>query len=213
MPKISESRREKRRRQILDAALACFSENGFHQTSMPDIVNRSGLSHGAVYVYFKSKDDIILALAVDRHRQEAVLNSVIGQFGGPLVSLRALVRAYAALLADPSGDALRRVGVNGWAEALRNERVHASVVEGVAAPVAVVAALVERAQAEGSISADIHAETVGRALVALFQGFTLQVAWGQAVDIEAAVAVIDRMLFGLAPTAQQTAWTQPNGDW
>jgi AcrR family transcriptional regulator len=43
---------------------------------MADIVRRSGLSHGAVHVYFQSKDDIIEALAVDRHRQEAVLNSV-----------------------------------------------------------------------------------------------------------------------------------------
>jgi AcrR family transcriptional regulator len=66
MPKISELRRESRREQILEAALACFSENGFHQTGMADIVRRSGMSHGAVYVYFSSKDDIIEALADDR---------------------------------------------------------------------------------------------------------------------------------------------------
>jgi len=71
MPKISQAKRDARQQQILDAALACFSENGFHQTGMADIVRRAGLSHGAVYLYFQSKDDLIEALAVDRHRQEA----------------------------------------------------------------------------------------------------------------------------------------------
>ncbi len=76
MPKISDRQRESRRQQILEAALACFSANGFHQTGMADIVRQSGLSHGAVYLYFQSKDDLIEALADDRHRREAVLNSV-----------------------------------------------------------------------------------------------------------------------------------------
>ena len=48
---------------------------GSHQTGMADIVRRSGLSHGAVYLYFPSKDDIIEALAVDRYRSEAALKS------------------------------------------------------------------------------------------------------------------------------------------
>src|SRR5580698_7659121 len=75
MPKISDKQREGRRQQILEAALACFAEDGFHQTGMADIVKRSGLSHGAVYLYFQSKDDLIEALADDRHRREAILNA------------------------------------------------------------------------------------------------------------------------------------------
>ena len=198
MPRITESKREQRRNQILDAALACFSENGFHQTRMADIVQRSGLSHGAVYVYFKSKDDIIVALAVDRHRQEASLNAAIGPTDDPLDALRALVRAYGRLLSDPAGEARRRVGVNGWAEALRNERVRASVVEGIAAPIAIIVELIERAKAMGSVSAEVESEVVARALVALFQGFTLQAVWGQAIDLEAASAVVERMIAGLS---------------
>ena len=66
MPKISQSRREARRRDILEAALARFAENGFQPTGMADIVRRSGMSYGAVYGYFHSKDDIIEALADDR---------------------------------------------------------------------------------------------------------------------------------------------------
>ena len=47
MPKISDAKRDARRRQFLDAALALFSEAGFHQTGMADIVRRSGLSRPA----------------------------------------------------------------------------------------------------------------------------------------------------------------------
>jgi len=53
---------EERKAQILDAAAIVFSQQGFADTRMDDIVKQSGLSKGALYWYFKSKDEIILAL-------------------------------------------------------------------------------------------------------------------------------------------------------
>src|SRR5215470_14469519 len=177
MPKISQAKRDARQQQILNAALACFSEDGFHQTGMADIVKRSGLSHGAVYLYFQSKDDLIEALADDRHRREAVLNSVAQGSGDPLERLNALVRVYAQWLTDPAGEARRRVGIHGWAEALRNRRVRASVVEGIDMPRALIVALVERAQHDGLIKRDLGADAIARTLIAIFQGFVLQRCW------------------------------------
>ena len=199
MPKISQAKRDARQRQILDAALACFSENGFHQTGMADIVRRSGLSHGAVYLYFQSKDDLIEALAVDRHQQEAMLGAAARHAEDPLEGLRALVRVYAHWLTDPEGEQTRRVSINGWAEALRNTRVREGAVEGIDAPRSLIATLVERAQSRGQLSADLSPDAVARSLVALFQGFLLQAVWKQPIDIAACLAVIDRMLGGLAP--------------
>jgi AcrR family transcriptional regulator len=199
MPKISKAQRDSRREQILEAALACFSEEGFHQTGMADIVGRSGMSHGAVYLYFRGKDDIIEALADDRHRSEAILNSAAQQAEDPIAGLRALVRAYARALIDPDGEARRRVGVHGWAEALRNPRVRARVVDGIDIPRALIVGLVERAQGAGRLSNELSADAVARAFVALFQGFLLQVAWGEAIDVDSCVAVVDRMLGGLEP--------------
>ena len=63
MPKVSDAHRESRREQILIAAWKCFSRNGFHSTSMADVIAEAGLSAGAVYLYFRSKDDIIVAVA------------------------------------------------------------------------------------------------------------------------------------------------------
>jgi AcrR family transcriptional regulator len=53
---------EARRRQILDAAEKVFAERGIDRARMDDIVEESGLSKGALYWYFKSKDALIRAL-------------------------------------------------------------------------------------------------------------------------------------------------------
>ena len=200
MPKISQAKRDARQQQILDAALVCFSENGFHQTGMADIVSRSGLSHGAVYLYFQSKDDLIEALAVERHQQEALLNSVAAHAGDPLKALSALVRAYAQALIHPGHEPMRRVGVNGWAEALRNKRVHRAVIEGIEVPRSAIVDLVQRAQRKKLLSSDLAADAIARSLIALFQGLLLQAVWKQPLDVDACVTVVERMLIGLAPS-------------
>jgi AcrR family transcriptional regulator len=63
MPKVSDAHREGRREQIAVAALACFAEKGFQRTSMADIIEASGLSAGAIYLHFESKQQIVLAVA------------------------------------------------------------------------------------------------------------------------------------------------------
>jgi len=204
MPKISELRRETRRDQILEAALACFSENGFHQTGMADIVSRSGMSHGAVYVYFPSKEDIIEALADDRHQREVILNSVVQKAKNPIEGIHALVRAYAGWVIDPAGEPRRRVGINGWAEALRSPRVHARVIDGIRVPHAMIVELVRQAQRMELLSRDLSADAIARSLIAFFQGFVLQVTWREKIDIDACVAVVDRMLTGLAPVERNS---------
>ena len=60
MPRVDVS--VERKNQILDTAAKVFARHGFHQARMDYIVQESGLSKGAIYWYFKSKDEIITAL-------------------------------------------------------------------------------------------------------------------------------------------------------
>lgn len=53
---------EERRSQILKAALRCFAHQGYHQTTMDDIVEESGLSKGTLYWYYESKKEISLSV-------------------------------------------------------------------------------------------------------------------------------------------------------
>jgi len=58
MPKVSDEHREKQRQRILEAALTCVARKGFASTSMADIIAEAGLSAGAVYVYYRSKEQL-----------------------------------------------------------------------------------------------------------------------------------------------------------
>ena len=60
---------EVRKKEILAAALQCFSTKGYHETRMDDIVKESGLTKGAIYWYFKGKRELFIAL-IEQHLQE-----------------------------------------------------------------------------------------------------------------------------------------------
>ncbi|AWB92112.1 TetR/AcrR family transcriptional regulator [Aeromicrobium chenweiae] len=62
MPKVNQAHLDARRQQIVDAARARFTEHGFAGTSMADVVAEAGLSTGAIYRYFSSKDDLVIAV-------------------------------------------------------------------------------------------------------------------------------------------------------
>lgn len=55
----AERKKLELRQEILDAAFACFAEQGYHATGVADIAGRIGIGHGTFYRYFKSKRDII----------------------------------------------------------------------------------------------------------------------------------------------------------
>jgi TetR/AcrR family transcriptional regulator, transcriptional repressor of aconitase len=63
VPKVTDEYRFAKRGEIADAALRCFAERGFQRTSMADIIAESGLSAGAIYGHFASKQEIILEVA------------------------------------------------------------------------------------------------------------------------------------------------------
>ena len=66
-------RKEARAPEILEAALACFSEKGFAATRMEDIARRAGISKGTIYLYFDSKESVFKALA------QRVVGSRVGE--------------------------------------------------------------------------------------------------------------------------------------
>jgi AcrR family transcriptional regulator len=64
-PNVSDERKS----QIINAAEDVFTKKGFDEARMDDIAERTGLSKGTLYLYFKSKDDLIIAI-LDRIFQQ-----------------------------------------------------------------------------------------------------------------------------------------------
>ena len=56
---------EQRRAEILEAALHLFSSKGFHDTTMEEVANAAGVAKGTIYLYFQSKEHLLLALKRD----------------------------------------------------------------------------------------------------------------------------------------------------
>ncbi|HVN00619.1 MAG TPA: TetR/AcrR family transcriptional regulator [Caulobacteraceae bacterium] len=208
MPKISQAQKDARRQQILAAAARCFSRDGFHATTTADIVRESGVSQGTLYLYFTTKDEIVAALADDRHQGDAFLNALAEAEHDPVQGLLLLIELYGRGLADPKRREARRVGVQGWGEALRSPTILASVTQGQAAVRRAIVHLVERGQASGLVRADVVPEAAARTLIALFQGLVLQTTWGERLDLEACGRLIREMIRSAILTDQARAETR-----
>lgn len=99
-----ERRREKLRSKkeaILRSAARAFSRKGYHGTSMDDIAAELLMTKGALYYYFKDKEDILFACH-DNSLNQALenLEVVRAMEAGPADKLHALIRAHTAVLLD-----------------------------------------------------------------------------------------------------------------
>ena len=175
MPRVTPEHSAARRQQILDAAHTCFLRDGFHQTSMTEIQRESGLSAGAIYVYFKSKDEIILGIAFQ------ILETVES-----LIPDEPIIDGTPVALADIVAVFLQRaerlenerhvfpIAIQIWAEAIRNPRMRDQLIASLDALRSRLERLVERFKEHGIIPADAPAAGITLAMIGIGQGFIVQ---------------------------------------
>ncbi len=175
MPRVSQEHLDARRRQILEAARRCFAREGFHATSMQDILREADLSAGALYRYFKSKDEIVLAIA---EHSIGGLTSVFersSEEAAPPPLDEVLERAFAII--DELGErGMLRLGIQIWAEALRSPPIAESLRGAYGELRLGMARLVEAYQQDGRLSEAARADEVAKVIVALVPGYVLQSA-------------------------------------
>ncbi|SPF04734.1 TetR/AcrR family transcriptional regulator [Streptomyces sp. MA5143a] len=182
MPRVSQERLDARRRQILDAAARCFARNGFHATSMQDVLKEADLSAGAVYRYFTGKEELIAAIVAE------VISEIRGAFQeaaarrplpSPEILIGMVIRQILGkepTLGPNGGSLYPRLMVQVWAETLRNPDLQNVLNDGFAQVRQPWVEIVEAYQDAGMMRADIPALSVARTLIALAQGFAAQYA-------------------------------------
>jgi AcrR family transcriptional regulator len=172
MPKINEQQRQVRRDQILEAARELFTINGFHDTSMDDIIAAARMSSGGVYGYFSGKDAIIAAIAQQVVGGiTATVNDVLKTEPVPPIAevLRRLI-IQIDILADGPG----RLALQVWGEAQRDPVIAAlAATEGANVRTA-VRELVRRAHADGQLSQHTDLEALAQVVFALIPGYLMQ---------------------------------------
>jgi AcrR family transcriptional regulator len=86
---------ELRRRQIVDAAVRLFVENGFHKTTTRQIARAAGFSIGTLYEYVASKEDVLYLVCDAIHAEvERGVAEVMGQATGGWEALKGVIREY-----------------------------------------------------------------------------------------------------------------------
>lgn len=174
MPKVSPAHVASRRRQILEAAWACFARKGFHGTTMPEICREAGLSTGAVYSYFPSKEEIIEEGARQALAGTLRRFSEVAPGARAADALRELLRFFVVWLGEPERRRHVRSDMALWGEAATHRRIARVLGRSVRGLRTRLTALVRRAQAEGDIPSALDAPSVARAVLALYLGIALQ---------------------------------------
>lgn len=83
MPRLTEATKAARRAQIIEAAVSCFLEKGYTNTSMSDIIKASGLSSGSIYSHFTGKEDILTTAINERLENVKKLYAALPEGAGP----------------------------------------------------------------------------------------------------------------------------------
>ena len=83
MPRLTDATKAARRAQIIEAAVSCFLEKGYTNTSMSDIIKASGLSSGSIYSHFSGKEDILNTAINERLNNVKELYETLPEGAGP----------------------------------------------------------------------------------------------------------------------------------
>jgi AcrR family transcriptional regulator len=188
MPKISEDQRQARRRQILTAAWKCFSQRGIHATSMEEIIREANLSAGAVYLYYKSKDELILA-AISTYTEElrGLLIPILmrEEASPPAEFVREITRTITSHTRR-RGLNLNAIILMCWGEAQSNEKVKDLIAGFQKKYLDALTRVVRQWQKRGEITAKGKPAEVGQAIHSFFLGFIVQSALIGKIDSNAA---------------------------
>jgi AcrR family transcriptional regulator len=184
MPKVTSMYKAEVKEKIIHAAIESFTQTGFDRTKMEDIAKRLGLSKGTIYLYFKSKEDLFLAIC--EHNIQQGDREDAGLFVRKENIASDAEQIYDNIRRRERGN--DRVMLEMVAESARNPKlkkamyelhvkVHDHVMQGIKSKID-----------EGFLRKDVDAASLAIALVALYDGLA-----------------VNRML-GISDAANKKAW-------
>jgi TetR/AcrR family transcriptional regulator, transcriptional repressor of aconitase len=176
MPKVTAQYRDARRDQILSAARRCFLRDGFHATSMQDLFAEAGLSSGAVYGYFASKDDVIVATAEDNIRDFVAMIREVAS-GEPSRSIGTILADVMTMVRTRDAEhGTAGLAVLAWSEALRNPALASRFADLFAQIRTDLIEIVDKQQDAGKLPGDVPAESLAAMFLSVIPGYILQLA-------------------------------------
>jgi AcrR family transcriptional regulator len=172
VPRVSEDHLTARREQIIEAARVCFLTKGLHNTSMQDLIREADLSVGAVYRYFKSKNEIINAIA--EKFAGGIATAVLAIADKRLPLAEAMDAALDVIDAQLGARGAFPLAVQLWSEATIDPAIAEIVRERYAQLQGAFVTIAGHAQERGELPAEADTVAVASALFSLMPGYALQ---------------------------------------
>ncbi len=171
MPRVVPEYKEKAKDRITEAALQVFARNGYHDATMDDIAERLGVSKGALYQYFKSKEDLYRAILEVRFRKltEMLPSAPEGGFGETCQAF------FDNLSRDVSGLGL---GFEIISEASRNPALARVERQSYLETSKMIEQCLRRSWKDGSPRSDVNFQLLAKGLIAFYNGLMVYLAVG-----------------------------------
>lgn len=186
-----------KRERILRAATKVFARKGFYATKVAEVAKAAGVADGTIYLYFKSKDDLLVSLFEDRIMLLlATLDRALAERPTAQERLRCVIEMQLGLLE----------GERDLAEVITvNLRQSTRLMKQYAAPkfalyLDMIAKVISDGQRSGAFRADVSPHIVARTIFGALDGITMTWALGKAEAgglSRAATQVADLLLEGL----------------
>jgi AcrR family transcriptional regulator len=175
MPRVSAAHEQEVRERIVAAAVRVFGERGFHGATMQDVVRASGLSVGAIYTYFRSKDELFLAGC------DATSGRTLGELAGRLAAgtttaerLAIATAFYFDVIEDADGQSIAPFLAQAWAQAEQEPAIRSMLVRRRDQLVTTAQLLLREGVARGELAPWLDVEALAAACAALLDGILLQ---------------------------------------
>ncbi len=196
---------EARIEEIRDAAFRVFVRKGIEPARMQDIAAEAGLSAGALYRYFDSKEDLTRRVfeSLEQENRE-LFEGARAATDSPLEAILATGRAaWACFAGDDAGDRLI-LHLDSTLAGARDPDGHgAELAAHTTDLIDRLEELVRQAQAAGELDSDLDARALAVSLLAIHQGLGVLLvglaATGADLDTDAVLEVLTRMLHALSP--------------
>jgi AcrR family transcriptional regulator len=173
-PKVTDAYKEERRVAILDGALYCFADKGYQATTVDDIVQHLGISKGAIYNYFNSKEDMYIQLMEER--VVLLMKELGSEFSKLDKATDKLMLLFRKFIEQPMEELHRLLSLylEFWLNSSRQQDLHSVMVKHTDAALNFLCDIIREGKASGEFREEVDERTAAALFWAARDGLALQ---------------------------------------
>ena len=171
MARVTEAHVEARKNQILDAAWSCFGRRGYHQTTMQEVATEAGISAGAIYRYYPSKEAVLQAISERAlETDQSLIVGARAHADEPIDALELLGAVVVSNFRAPDFQEKARVIIEMRPELLRDKKLSREQRRHLDLLRESIAGLMADAQKRGQLLPELDPESLAILSLAVYEG-------------------------------------------